>query len=143
MLLYFSPLAVAASPQSIVMEFKIDTRENYVVIAPIGERLNVNMAAMLEERAAQLAETGPGNALIDLSNCQSAEEAAFEHFANWHEKAYSEGHSLVFTNLEPEVASVAKEAQLDGAINIAPTMAEGIDIISMEIIERELFDEES
>jgi hypothetical protein len=38
---------------------------------------------------------------------------------------------------------VAKEAQLDGAINIAPTEVEGIDIISMEIIERELFDEES
>jgi anti-anti-sigma regulatory factor len=125
------------------MEFKIDTRESYVLITPLGGHLSVNMAAMLEERAAQLAETGPGNALIDLSNCQSADEAAFEHLANWHEKAYSEGHSLVFTGLQPAVLNVAREAQLDGAINIAPTETEGIDIISMEIIERELFDEES
>jgi anti-anti-sigma regulatory factor len=125
------------------MEFKIDTRDSYVRIAPIGEHLSVNMAAMMEERAAQLADSGPGNALIDLSACHTADEAAFEHLANWHEHAYSEGRSLVFTGLQQDVLDVAKEAQLDGAINIAPTEVEGIDIISMEIIERELFNEES
>ena len=98
---------------------------------------------MVEERAVQLAETGPGNALIDLSACQSADEAAFEAMANWHENAYSEGRSLVFTGLQPAVLDAVKEAELEGAINIAPTEIEGIDIISMEIIERELFDEES
>lgn len=125
------------------MEFKIDTRDSYVRIAPIGEHLSVNMAAMMEERAAQLAESNPGNVLIDLSACQTADESAFEALASWHEHSYSEGRSLVFTGLQPTVMNVAKEAQLDGAINIAPTETEGIDIISMEIIERELFDEES
>ena len=125
------------------MEFKIDTRDSYVRIAPSGEHLSVNMAAMLEERAAQLADSGPVNALIDLSACQTADETAFEALATWHEHAYSEGRSLVFTGLQPEVLNVVKEAQLEGAINIAPTEIEGIDIISMEIIERELFDEES
>lgn len=125
------------------MEFKIDTRDTYVRIAPIGEHLSVNMAAMLEERATQLAESGPGNALIDLSACQTADEAVFEALANWHETAYSEGRSLVFTGLSSAVMDVAKESQMESAINIAPTEVEGIDIISMEILERELFDEES
>jgi anti-anti-sigma regulatory factor len=125
------------------MEFKIDTRDTYVLIAPIGEHLSVNMAAMLEERAAQLADNGPGNALIDLQACHTADEPAIEALATWHETSYSEGRSLVFTGIQPGVMEVIKEAQLDGAINIAPTEIEGIDIISMEIIERELFDEES
>ena len=125
------------------MEFKIDTRDTYVHIAPLGDHLSVNMAAMMEERMAQMSDTGPGNALIDLSACQSADEAAFEALANWHEHAYSEGRSLVFVGMQPAVLNVVKEAQLDGAINIAPSEVEGIDIISMEIIERELFDEES
>lgn len=125
------------------MEFKIDTRDTYVRIAPIGEHLSVNMAAMLEERATQLAESGPGNALIDLSACQTADEAAFEALATWHETAYSEGRSLVFTGMSSAVMDVAKESQMESAINIAPTEVEGIDIISMEILERELFDEES
>jgi anti-anti-sigma regulatory factor len=125
------------------MEFKIDTRDTYVRIAPLGEHLGVNMAAMLEERAAQLADTGSANFLIDLSACQTGDEPAFEALATWHETSYSEGRSLVFTSLQPEVLQAAKDAQMDGAINIAPTEIEGIDIISMEILERDLFDEES
>ena len=125
------------------MEFKIDTRDTYVRIAPIGEHLNVNMAAKLEEKASSLADGGPVNVLIDLSACQTADEAAFEALATWHETAYSEGRSLVFTGLSSAVMDVAKESQMESAINIAPTEVEGIDIISMEILERELFDEES
>jgi anti-anti-sigma regulatory factor len=125
------------------MEFKIDTRETYVRIGPLGGHLSVNMAAMLEERAAQLADSGSPNFLIDLSACQTAEEAAFEALASWHESCYSDGRSLVFYGFQADVLAVAREAQMDGAINIAPTEIEAIDIISMEILERDLFDEES
>ncbi len=125
------------------MEFKIDTRETYVRIAPTGSHLSVNMAAMLEERAAQLADTDNTNFLIDLSACQTADEAAFEALATWHENSYSEGRSLVFSGLQPDVLQAARDAQMDGAINIAPTDIEAIDIISMEILERDLFNEES
>ncbi len=125
------------------MEFKIDTRETYTRIVSAGEQLDANMAAALEEKASQLTDSGSHNFLIDLSSCQSADEAAFESLATWHETSYSEGQSLVFTGLQPAVLKVAKDAQLDGAINIAPTEIEGIDIISMEILERDLFDEES
>lgn len=125
------------------MEFKIDTRETYTRIGSAGEHLGANMAAALEERASQLSDSGSQNFLVDLSSCQTADEGGFEALANWHENAYSEGHSLVFTGLEPDVLKVARDAQLDGAINIAPTEIEGIDIISMEILERDLFNEES
>jgi anti-anti-sigma regulatory factor len=125
------------------MEFKIDTRDTYVRIAPLGSHLSVNMAAMLEERAAQLADTDNTNFLIDLSACQTADEAAFEALATWHETCYSEGRSLVFTGLQDAVLNSCREAQMDGAINIAPTEIEAIDIISMEILERDLFNEES
>jgi len=125
------------------MEFKIDTRDTYVRIAPLGGHLSVIMAAMLEERAAQLADTDNTNFLIDLSACQTADEAAFEALATWHETCYSEGRSLVFTGLQDAVLNVCREAQMEGAINIAPTEIEAIDIISMEILERDLFNEES
>lgn len=125
------------------MEFKIDTRESYTRIGSAGEHLDANMAATLEEKASRLTDSGSHNFLIDLSSCQTAEESGFEALANWHESSYSEGRSLVFTGLSAEVLRVAREAQLEGAINIAPTEIEGIDIISMEILERDLFDEES
>jgi len=125
------------------MEFKIDTKDTYVRIATVGDHLSVNMAAMLEERAAQLADTDNTNFLIDLSTCQTADDAAFESLATWHENSYSDGQSLVFTGLQDAVLNTCREAQMDGAINIAPTEIEAIDIISMEILERDLFNEES
>jgi anti-anti-sigma regulatory factor len=125
------------------MEFKIDTRETYTLIGSSGEHLGANMAAALEERASQLTDSGSQNFLVDLSSCQTADETGFESLANWHETSYSEGRSLVFTGLEPAVLKVVKDTQLDGAINIAPTEIEAIDIISMEILERDLFNEES
>ena len=125
------------------MEFKIDTRDTYVRIATLGDHLSVNMAAALEERASHLADTGSPNFLIDLSACQTADEAAFEALATWHETSYSEGRSLVFSGLQEGVLETARESQMDGAINIAPTETEAIDVISMEILERDLFDEES
>ncbi|MBS1630390.1 MAG: STAS domain-containing protein [Bacteroidetes bacterium] len=125
------------------MEFKIDTKAQHLLITPAGGPLSVNMAARMEAQLAQLAETGSGHALIDLSHCQSAEEGIFEHLALWHERAYATGHSLVFANPSQAFLQAARDAQMEGAINLAPTLAEGLDIISMEIIERELFDEES
>ncbi len=101
------------------------------------------MAADMEARIAQMAESGPAHALIDLSNCQAAEAGIFEQLARWHERAYAAGLSLVFACLSPAILQAARDAQMDGAINIAPTLIEGVDIISMEILERELFDEES
>ncbi|MEO6834267.1 MAG: STAS domain-containing protein [Chitinophagaceae bacterium] len=125
------------------MDFKIDTTDTYVHIGVPAAALDEIMAAALEERVGQLTYYGSNNFLIDLSACQSADENGFEALATWHEQLYSEGRSLVFTGLQPGVLAVAKEAQLDGALNIAPTEIEAVDIISMEILERDLFGEES
>lgn len=125
------------------MEFKIDTSENYARIAPLGTNLNANMAAAIEEHATQLAENGIPNFMIVLSACQTAENAAFESLAKWHEQCYSEGRSLVFTGLQEPVRRQLRQLELDDALNITPTEIEAIDIINMEILERDLFNEES
>lgn len=125
------------------MEFKIDTSENYARIAPLGTNLNAIMAAAIEEHATQLAENGIPNYMIVLSACQTAENAAFESFAKWHEQCYSEGRSLVFTGLQEPVRRQLRQLELDDALNITPTEIEALDIINMEILERDLFSEES
>jgi len=125
------------------MEFKIDTKENYTHIRPKNEVLDANMAAGLTEKCTELSEAGSQNFLIDLGACQSAEPMAFEPLALLHETCYSNGQSIVFTGLQPAVSQTIKEEQMESAINIAPTEIEAIDIISMEILERDLFNEES
>ncbi len=125
------------------MEFKIDTKEIFTQISPQNALLNANMAAELERKCTELTDSGSNNFIINLDACQNADEDAFEVLATLHENLYGNGQSLVFTGFSQEIHQLIRDAQMDTAINIAPTDAEAIDIISMEILERDLFNEES
>jgi anti-anti-sigma regulatory factor len=124
------------------MEFKIDTRATYTHITPIYGHLNAIMAAALGQKCTQLSETGSQNFLIDLNNCQDADKDAFTALGQLHETCYAAGQSLVFTGIQDAVMRVIKEEEADLILNIAPKEIEAIDIISMEILERDLFNEE-
>jgi anti-anti-sigma regulatory factor len=125
------------------MEFKIDTKPTYTVIAPMNSSIDANMTEAVRQKWKELTESGRGNIIIDLSSCSGADERAFRALEQLHEEVYSNRGSIVFTNLQPAVWTVVKEKEADLLLNIAPTMQEAVDVVSMEILERELFDEES
>lgn len=124
------------------MEFKIDTKASYTHITPLYGSLNAIMAAALAEKRTELANTGSQNYLIDLANCQDADADSVAILLQLHEDCYADGQSLVFTNISEPVMAMFKETEADQALNLAPKEMEAIDIISMEILERDLFSEE-
>lgn len=125
------------------MEFKIDTKPTYSIITPISNSLDAILTAAVRHKWEALTESGSGNIIVDLHNCTSADAQSLSTLTELHQDIYSAHKSLVFTQLQPEVMAALKEAELDEMINLAPTINEAIDIVSMEILERELFDEES
>ena len=124
------------------MEFKIDTKASYTHISPVYGPLNAIMAAALAKKRTELANTGSQNYLVDLTNCQDADVDSVEVLLQLHEDCYADGQSLVFTNINEPVMTMFKETEADHALNLAPKEIEAIDIISMEILERDLFSEE-
>ena len=125
------------------MEFKIDTKENYTLITPVANRLDANLAASLQEQSLDLAENGSPNLIIDLQAITQADPASFPILLDMHQETNSASRSLVFTNISEAVLQAFKSGQLHLSINLAPTMAEAVDIIHMEVLERDLFNEES
>lgn len=125
-----------------IMEFKIDTKPTYIVITPVSNHLDANLAAALRQKCNELTENGSENYIIDLHNCLDADERSFHLLTELHEDRYGSNSSLVFTNIQDSVMAVLKKDETDSAINVAPTMQEAIDIVSMEILERDLFDED-
>jgi anti-anti-sigma regulatory factor len=125
------------------MEFKIDTKPTYTVIAPMDNSIDANMTEAVRQKWKELTESGRGNIIIDLSSCFAADEKALGALEQLHEEVYRNKESIVFTNLQPAVWTVVKQKEADLLLNIAPTMQEAVDVVSMEILERELFDEES
>jgi len=125
-----------------IMEFKIDTSQTYMHITPVTNRLDAKLTAELRQKCRELTENGSQNYIIDMVNCIEADEQAFAGLAEMHEDMYTNDQSLVFTGINEEVMQQLKAVEADAALNIAPTMAEAVDIISMEILERDLFNEE-
>lgn len=124
------------------MEFKIDTRPSYTLIIPVSTVLNANLTDNIRQKWVETGQSGSLNLIVDLQNCIIAEDTALSAMQQMHEDFYSAEHSLVFTGLKEELLQKLKMNGNETFINIAPTMAEAIDIISMEILERDLFNEE-
>ena len=124
------------------MEFKIDTKPTYIVITPVSNHLDANLAAGLRQKCNELTENGSENYIVDLHNCLDADSKSFHFLTELHEDCYSNNCSLVFTQVQDAVMQELRKNETDSAINIAPSMQEAIDIVSMEILERDLFDEE-
>lgn len=124
------------------MEFKIDTKDTFTIITPITDKINANLTGALVEKCIQTRQSGSSNLIIDLQNCKEIDKTTVPLLIKMHEDSYSQEHSLVFTHVSEKVMAVLKEDETDLLINVAPRMDEAIDIISMEILERDLFNEE-
>lgn len=124
------------------MEFKIDTKDAFTIIMPLDELISAKMAGELLQKCMEMRQSGSKNFIIDLANCTEIEEKAIKDLVNLHEESYSIEQSLVFTRPNNTVMAALKKNETDLLINIAPRMEEAIDIVSMEILERDLFNEE-
>ena len=124
------------------MEFKIDTKDTFTIIKPIIEGISAKLTGELHQKWEEMRQSGSKNFIIDLSECKEIDNSAIEGLIKLHEESYSNDQSVVFTGINPKVMQALKENETDLLINVAPRMDEAIDIISMEILERDLLSEE-
>jgi anti-anti-sigma regulatory factor len=124
------------------MEFKIDTKNTFSVVTPLIDKVSANLSGDILNECRNIRQSGSFNIILGLQQVNEIEKAAINDLILFHEESYSDGHSFVLTGLSPKVAAAIKENDEDTLLNIAPSMQEAIDIISMEILERDLFNEE-
>lgn len=124
------------------MEFKIDAKPTYTVIMPHSATIDAKMSDALAKKCEELLQDGSQNFLIDFQNAITADTEAFEILAGFAADCYENRHSFVITGLTPEINRQLKGLGSIELLNITPTIAEAVDIISMDILERDLLDEE-
>ncbi len=124
------------------MEFKIDTKDTFTTIMPFADKISANLTGALGEKCTQIRQSGSKNIIVDLQYCNEIENDAIAQLVQLHEDSYGQEMSLVFTAVNEKVMAALRADETDLLINIAPRMQEAIDIISMEILERDLFNEE-
>ena len=124
------------------MEFKIDTKDAFTVIIPSTRALDAKLAEEIVSKCEETRLNGSNNLIIDLQHVTEANSDAIEKMVELHENSYSSDQSLVFTGIGTNLMASLKASETDLLLNIAPKMIEAVDIISMEILERDLFGEE-
>lgn len=124
------------------MEFKIDTKETFAIISPIVALLNEHNVQELAQKCDDVRQNGSVNIIVSLSQVPQMDATVPSILEELHHMSYNNEESLVFTEYTSDVLKVMKQSESDLILNIAPRMQEAIDIISMEILERDLWDEE-
>jgi len=124
------------------MRFKIDTKDTFAIIEPLEDKISANLAGELVKQWEEVRQSGSKNFIVDLQHCTGMDKDAIDVLVLLHEKCYSMDSSLVYTGINKTVMAILKKEEKDLLLNIAPRMDEAIDIISMEILERDLFSEE-
>jgi anti-anti-sigma regulatory factor len=125
-----------------IMDFKIDTRATYSIILLPNQPFDAIMAGKLLNTIRRLRQDGSENFILDFQLVHKLEYSAIEPLLMLHEQSYGSESSLVLTGLQSEVWDTLQEDDTDLHLNIAPTMQEAIDIINMEILERDILGEE-
>jgi anti-anti-sigma regulatory factor len=124
------------------MDFKIDTKSTYTNITPLETLLDANMTEAIRQKWYELVEDGCQNLILDLQNCTDAQQNGINGLLQMHEDCYSNDRSFVIIGLNTSVTEQFKNTESTESLNIVPTLAEAIDLINMEILERDLFSEE-
>jgi len=121
------------------MKFKIDTKEKIVVFCPEEAVLDANLAEELTAAVAALPELEGRNLILDMTLVQKMDATGVEAILTVYQRMYDNNLSCAITGLNNTLTATLKSAGGD-MLNLAPTMAEAIDLVMMEELERELLD---
>lgn len=123
------------------MSFNIDTKENFNVISSLFDAFDSqtfnDMTVFLEEN-----DSLGTNLIFDISTTKEMDTAAMQLLSTFQEGYYGLGKSFVICCDNEDLYAEFQTLFPTDTINITPTQAEAIDIVSMEILERELMGED-
>jgi anti-anti-sigma regulatory factor len=121
------------------MKFKIDTKEKIVVFCPEEAALDANLSDDFLRTVTALPELKGRNLILDLALVQKTDAAGIEAILTVYRCVYDNKFSCAITGLNSALTTGLRAAGGD-MLNLAPTLAEAIDLVMMEELERELLD---
>ena len=125
------------------MLVKTDTKEKFHVITLPGPSLSATMTEELKNCLLTYLQNDVKNVVLTLKDIQTIDNAAAETIIGIQQKFYEKKASFVVCELQKSVESFFEDNDLLDSLNMAPTESEAADIVQMEEMEREMFDEEN
>ena len=124
------------------MNFKIDTKEKFHQITLHEPHLAANMTDAFSGLLNPFLQDNIKNVVLVMTEVREIDADAATALINIQQSFYDNGASFVICQVQPQVEKYLDERELLEIMNITPTLSEAWDIVQMEEIEREFFENE-
>lgn len=122
------------------MNVKTNTKEIFTVIIPQETNLSANMTEEVS-KLAKYSTTEVPHLIINMCKVTELAPAAAHQLAKLQQEFYDRNLSFVICELNAGPEAIIEKEELTDRMNITPTESEGADILQMEAIERELYND--
>jgi anti-anti-sigma factor len=123
------------------MIVKIDTKEKFHVVTPQEHTLSVNMTDELNHLLLSCLEKDVKNVILNMTEVTEMDETVAEMLLNSQQMFYDQKVSFVICGLKPDLENWLDTKEILELMNVTPTESEAWDIVQMEEIEREMFED--
>lgn len=120
------------------MKYTIDKHERYVVIEPLTDTLNGEVAAFLKGEFMLHNTSGQRNIVLDLSHVVDADEEGIRMGILAHRLCHTAGGMFILTGIGPNVEQLLRVSGLAKNFNIVKSIIKAEDLIFGNEIERDL-----
>ena len=120
------------------MNFSIEEKDKYTLVTSNVEKLDTTCAPELKSELVYLNKTGVRNMIIDLSKTRYCDSSGLSALLVANRLCKSVDGMFVLTGLQEPVLKLVQISQLESVLTISPTLSEGVDLLYMEVIEKDL-----
>jgi len=122
------------------MKYTIDKKEAYCIFTLNEPKLDSLLAPALKTELITLNAEGVKNIILDLSEVNYTDSSGLSSLLVGNRTIQQDGGIFVLAALSEHTMKLIKISQLDGVLNILPTVEEAVDAVFMHQVEGEIKD---
>ena len=120
------------------MNFTIEEKDKYTLVTSNAEKLDTTCAPELKSELVYLNKTGVKNMVIDLAKTRYCDSSGLSALLVANRLCKSVDGMFVLTGMQEPVLKLVQISQLESVLTIAPTLSEGVDLLYMQVIEKDI-----
>ncbi|WP_026898306.1 STAS domain-containing protein [Daejeonella oryzae] len=120
------------------MKFTVDKHEKYVLIKLNESKLNSLISPQLKSELILTNTEGQRNMILDLSAVKYSDSSGLGSLLVGHRICKNSDGVFILTGINENISRLISISQLENVLTIVGSVEEGIDLIFMEEIEKEL-----
>lgn len=120
------------------MNITLDKSDKHTVLRVHNEKMDTLIAPGLKSELVKLNAEGVKNVIMDLSEVRYADSSGLSAILVGNRLSNSVNGIFVICNLQPSVKKLIDISQLDSVLNITKNEGEAIDLVFMDVLEKDI-----